>query len=167
MIGGPVPGYEVEHLLFREARHLDRHEWDAWLELFEPDCEFWMPAWRDETTPTSDPDTELSLIYYRGRRNLEDRVWRLRSGTSIASSPLPRVVHGVTNVIAEPADGDEVASSASFTVHLFDVRAQRTHVFFGRYEHLLRRVGSDLRIARKKIFLLNDVIPTVVDFYSI
>jgi 3-phenylpropionate/cinnamic acid dioxygenase small subunit len=40
-------------------------------------------------------------------------------------------------------------------------------VFFGRYEHGLRRVDGDWRIARKKILLLNDTIPTVVDFYSI
>ncbi|MBC7986820.1 MAG: aromatic-ring-hydroxylating dioxygenase subunit beta [Sphingomonadaceae bacterium] len=158
---------QAADLLFREALYLDNRDWDAWLALYEPDCEFWMPAWRDEVTPTSNPETELSLIYYRGRRNLEDRVWRVRSGASVASSPLPRVVHGVTNVRAEIAGGGDAAVTASFTVHLFDARAQRTHVFFGRYEYLLHRTDSDWRIARKKIFLLNDVIPTVVDFYSI
>ncbi len=158
---------EAEELLFREALHLDRREWDEWLALYEGDCVFWVPAWRDETSPTSDPDRELSLIYYRGRRNLEDRVWRLRSGQSVASTPLPRVVHAVTNVLIEGGEDDGTAVSASFTVHLFDVRARRTHVFFGRYEHLLRPADAGWRIARKKIFLLNDIIPTVVDFYSL
>jgi len=158
---------DAEDLLYREALYLDRGEWDAWLALYEADCEFWMPAWRDETTPTSDPDSELSLIYYRGRRNLEDRVWRLKSGTSVASSPRPRVVHAVTNVMVESAGAGEAAILASFTVHLFDARANRTHAFFGRYEYVVRRSDAGWRIARKKIFLLNDVIPTVVDFYSI
>ena len=125
-----------------------------------------MPAWRDESSPTQDPDRELSLIYYRGRRNLEDRVWRARSGLSVASAPRPRVVHAVTNVLVTGGE-DEAQATASFTVHLRDVRAERSHVFFGRYEHDLRRVDGAWRIAAKKIILLNDTIPTVVDFYSV
>jgi len=79
----------------------------------------------------------------------------------------PRVVHAVTNVLVEAGGVDEAQSTASFTVHLRDVRAERSHVFFGRYEYRLRRLADDWRIARKKILLLNDVIPTVVDFYSV
>lgn len=157
----------VEELLYREALLLDRGEWDAWLELYLADAIFWMPAWRDETTPTSDPDTELSFIYYRGRRNLEDRVWRVRSGLSIASKPLPRVVHAVTNVLLENASEHRTSVASSFTVHLYDRRSERTAVFFGRYEHTLQKVDDAWRIEAKKILLLNDVIPTVVDFYSV
>ncbi len=158
---------EAEDLLYGEALLLDRADWDAWLSLYLEDAVFWMPAWRDEVTPTADPDTELSLIYYRGRRNLEDRVWRIRSGQSVASRPLPRVVHSVTNVLVESAEGDEALVCASFCVHQFDARSQRTHAFFGRYEYRLRRQDGELRIAAKKILLLNDVIPTVVDFYAV
>ena len=154
---------DAEALLYREALLLDRGEWDAWLALYCEDAVFWMPAWRDEATPISDPDSELSLIYYRGRRNLEERVWRARSGLSVASAPRPRVVHQVTNVLVESGD----AVSASFSVQLCDVRAERTHAFFGRYEYLLRYEADSWRIAAKKILLLNDVIPTVIDFYSI
>jgi len=158
---------EAEELLYREALLLDRGEWDAWLDLYLPDAVFWMPAWRDETEPTADPDSELSLIYYRGRRHLEERVWRARSGLSVASAPRPRTVHSVTNVFIERSDGVEADVSASFAVHQYDVRAERSHTFFGRYEHRLRREQSGWRIAMKKILLLNDVIPTVVDFYSV
>lgn len=158
---------EAEELLYREALHLDRGDWDAWLALYREDAIFWMPAWRDETTPTDNPDTELSLIYYRGRRNLEDRVWRIRSGRSIASVSRPRVAHMITNVLIERAEGDGADISSSFAVHLHDVQAERTHVFFGRYEHRLMRGEDGWRIAAKKILLLNDVIPTVVDIYAI
>jgi 3-phenylpropionate/cinnamic acid dioxygenase small subunit len=158
---------EAATLLYREALALDRGDWDDWLTLFTDDVVFWMPAWRDELTPTADPDRELSLIYYAGRAMLEDRVWRARSGLSVASLPRPRAVHGVTNILVERTDGDEADISSSFTVHLHDKRSERTHIFFGRYEHGLRRVDGEWRIARKKILLLNDTIPTVVDFYSI
>jgi 3-phenylpropionate/cinnamic acid dioxygenase small subunit len=158
---------EAEGLLYREALYLDSGNWDAWLDLYLPDAVFWVPAWRDETTPTADPDRELSLIYYRGRRNLEDRVWRARSGLSVASTPLPRVVHSVTNVLVEDTGEAQARTMASFTVHLFDQRSERSHVFFGRYEHQLESTEAGWQIGAKKILLLNDVIPTVVDFYSI
>lgn len=157
----------AEELLYREALLLDRSEWNLWLDLYLPDAIFWMPAWRDELHLTTDPESELSLIYYRGRRNLEDRVWRARSGLSVASTPRPRVVHSVTNILVESAAEQEMLVSSSFTVHVYDRRSERTHVFFGRYEHALQNVDAAWRIATKKILLLNDVIPTVVDFYSI
>jgi len=166
-VSTPLSRAEAEEFLYREALLLDRREWDAWLALYEPDCVYWMPAWRDETTPTEDPDGELSLIYYQGRRNLEDRVWRLRSGQSIASTPAPRTVHAVTNVLVERSDGDTADVAASFTVHRHDVRSEKTHVFFGRYEYVLARGGEGWRVRRKKILLLNDVIPTVIDIHSI
>lgn len=166
-MSAPLARQDAESLLYREALLLDRGQWDEWLELYVEDAVFWMPAWRDEANPTDDPDTELSLIYYRGRRNLEERVWRARSGQSVASKVPPRVVHAVTNVLVGEAEGDDAQVTASFSVHSYDVRAERTHVFFGRYEYRLRRAGGDWRIAAKKILLLNDVIPTVVDFYAV
>ena len=161
---GPV---EAQTLLSREALLLDTGDWDSWLDLYSEDAVFWMPAWRDEANPTEDPERELSLIYYEGRKNLQDRVWRARSGLSVASTPRPRVVHSVTNALVLEADEGTASISSSFSVHLHDVRAERSHVFFGRYEHRLRRAGEGWCIAAKKILLLNDVIPTVVDFYSI
>jgi 3-phenylpropionate/cinnamic acid dioxygenase small subunit len=166
-MSAPLTRAEAEDLLYREALLIDTQRFAEWLELFTPDVEFWMPAWRDETTTTEDPDRELSLIYYKGRRNLEDRVMRLTSGLSTASSPLPRVVHQVTNVMVLEAAEDAATVSAAFTCHRYDVRMNRADCFFGRYDYQLVRQGADWRIARKKITLLNDTIPTVVDVNSI
>jgi len=166
-MSAPLTRAEAEDLLFREALLIDTQRFAEWLELFTPDVEFWMPAWRDETTTTEDPDRELSLIYYKGRRNLEDRVMRLTSGLSTASSPLPRVVHQVTNVMVLDADEASATVSAAFTCHRFDVRMNRTDCFFGRYGYALVPQDGAWRIARKKIVLLNDTIPTVVDINAI
>lgn len=166
-MSAPLTRAEAEDLLYREALLIDRQRFAEWLELFTPDVEFWMPAWRDETTTTQDPDRELSLIYYKGRRNLEDRVMRLTSGLSTASSPLARVVHQVTNVMVLEATEGAATVSAAFTCHRYDVRMNRTDCFFGRYEYALVLQDGAWRIARKKIVLLNDTIPTVVDINSI
>ncbi|MFY7835534.1 MAG: aromatic-ring-hydroxylating dioxygenase subunit beta [Novosphingobium sp.] len=166
-MNAPLTRAQAEELLFREALLIDTQRYDEWLAMFTPDIEFWMPAWRNETKMTADPDRELSLIYYKGRRNLEDRVMRLTSGLSTASSPPPRVVHAISNVLVTAAEGDTARLSAVFTCHRFDVRMNRAECFFGRYEYQLRHEGDEWRIAAKKIILLNDVIPTVVDITSI
>ena len=158
---------EATDLLSREALHLDRRAWDDWLALYTTDAVYWAPAWRDEVTPTADPDTELSLIYYAGRHNLEDRVWRLRSGLSVASETLPRTVHAVTNVLVEEASEGLAKVTAAWTVHQFNAVRQSQHVFFGRYDYALRYDDSGWRIAAKTVLILNDRIPTVADFYSI
>ena len=157
----------VETLLYDEARYLDEGRWDEWLDLYVEDAVFWIPAWKSETEVTSDPSRELSLVYYQGRKNLEDRVWRARSGLSVASAPLLRVVHQVTNISLSAEDTDEAQVASNFSVHLYDKRSSRTHLFFGRYNHTLLRQADRIKIVQKKIILLNDTIPTVLDFYCI
>jgi benzoate/toluate 1,2-dioxygenase beta subunit len=166
-MSAPLTKSEAEELLYREALLLDRADWDGWLALYHDDAVFWLPAWSNETTPTSDPEQELSLIYYQGRRNLEDRVWRLRSRQSVASQPLPRFVHAVTNVLIEEAGRDWASVSAAFIVHRYDVRSERAHAFFGRYEYRIQRKANAWLIGAKKVLLLNDTIPTVLDVYSV
>lgn len=154
-------------ILYREALLLDRLDFDPWLALYTPDCLFWMPAWRDDGTQTEDPDRELSLIYYRGRRNLEDRVQRIRSGFSVASAVMPRVSHMIGNVLSEPVDAQTIRLDSAFIVHVQDVRRNRNHAYFGRYEHELRLEDGVWKISLKIIRLLNDVVPTMLDIYGI
>jgi len=158
---------EAEAILFREALLLDSGDYDAWLALYTPDCLFWMPAWRDDGTQTEDPDRELSLIYYRGRRNLEDRIARIRSGMSVASVVMPRVAHMIGNVLVGSADNGEVPVDSSFVVNVHDVRTNRSHAYFGRYEHGFRLENGEWKISRKIIRLMNDVVPTMLDVYGI
>ena len=64
----------VRRFLYREARFLDDKEWESWLALYAPDVEFWMPAWDDDGQLVTDPQTEISLIWYGNKGGLEDRV---------------------------------------------------------------------------------------------
>jgi benzoate/toluate 1,2-dioxygenase subunit beta len=159
---------KAAEFLYREARLLDERRWDEWVELYTEDAVFWVPAWKSEDEPTSSPDTELSLIYYEGRSNLADRVWRARSNLSVASTPLHRTAHAITNVLLEVAPAaDEAIVKSSWATHTFNPRRKTQHVFFGLSEHILRLEGGAWRIARKKALLLNDYIPAVLDFYMV
>ena len=100
---------EVEQFLYREARYLDDREFDKWLECYAPDSEFWMPAWDDDDTLVTDPEREISLIYYNNRGGLEDRVFRIKTDRSSATSlPEPRTSHNISNVEIVSQDGDLV-----------------------------------------------------------
>lgn len=154
---------EASQFLFREALALDEQRWDDWLALYAEDAVFWVPSWTDEHGLASDPERELSLMYCPARVGLADRVMRIRSGLSVASKVLPRTVHALGNVMW--AEGGKLSSV--FQVALFDLKSQSTHVYHGRYEHELRQVDGHWRIAAKKVILMNDLIPTMLDFYSV
>jgi 3-phenylpropionate/cinnamic acid dioxygenase small subunit len=164
----PILLAEAAELIHREGRYLDNQRWDDWLALYATDAVFWLPAWRDERALTDSPDTELSLIYCAARAGLEDRVWRVRSGLSAASTPLPRTSHLIGSAVLEPAaNAAETICMSSWICHVFDLKRGDAAVFFGQYEHTLRRDGHGLRIVRKKIVLVNDRIPTMLDFYCV
>ncbi len=114
---------------------------------------------------TEDPRREISLMFYDRKLGLEERVARIRSGRSSASTPLPRTCHLISNVRIAAAEASTVRVEASFTVHSF--RRGATETFYGFYEHELRDDGARLTIAKKRIALLNDVIPSAIDVYSI
>lgn len=158
----------IADVIYREGHALDTRQWDAWLAFYEPDCEYWVPAWRDEDELTSDPSTEISLIYYASKAGLEDRVWRVRSGLSAASKLLPRTQHQATNLVVTPTDNDtEVLARYGWAVSQFECESRVSHTFFGHVEATLVHRDGDWRFRRKKTILLNDYIPTVVDFYSL
>lgn len=158
---------QVSDLLAREGTALDELRYDDWLALFTEDCEYWVPAWKGEHTTTDDPKREVSLIYYSTRAGLEDRVWRIRSGQSVASRPVPRTTHMVGSIRIEQATGDLVKVSASWQAFSFFHKTKVSEPFFGRYFYDLTRAGDELRIRRKKVILMNDYIPTMLDIYNI
>ncbi len=166
---GPLNTAAASDFLSREAHYLDTRQWDAWLDLFTDDVVFWVPAWKSEEEPTENPDTELSLIYDVERAALVDRVWRIRSGLSVASTPLLRTAHQVSCVVLpEPPMELSAEVRSSWSCHVYNPANGKQHAFFGLYEHSLRRDEAGVwKIARKKILLLNDRIPTVLDVYMI
>jgi anthranilate 1,2-dioxygenase (deaminating, decarboxylating) small subunit len=158
-------------ILYREAAALDEQAWDDWLALFHPDCTFWVPTWLGEHEPASDPAKQLSHMYYKTRGGLEDRVWRVRSGRSPASSPLPRTTHMVGNILVTEASADTIAVKSHWTVHTFSFRAMDTKVMHGRSVYRLERRGdagqAGWAIASKIVYVHNDYVATMLDFYNI
>ncbi|HEV7309446.1 benzoate 1,2-dioxygenase small subunit [Ensifer sp.] len=151
--------------LYREARLLDDREWDEWLTCYAPDVTYWMPAWDDDDQLTEDPQSEISLIFYPSRDGLEDRVFRIKTERSGASTPEPRTSHNVNNVELVADRGEEV--DVRYNFHTLNHRYKVTDHFFGTMFVTLRKSGDGLTISQKKIVLKNDYIRQVIDVYHI
>lgn len=159
--------HETERLIYREAYLLDMRRFEDWLALYLDDAEFAIPAWLNETELATDPDRELYLIHFPDKTGLEDRVYRIGTRDSYASTPMPRSAHVVGNVLVLSSTADEVAATCSWTVHQYaDRKGPRVHG--GRYDYRLKRTADgDLRIARKHVTFLNDRVDIPLDVYNV
>lgn len=159
-------GYqEIQAFLYREARLLDDRQWDEWLTCYRKDAEFWMPAWDDDDQLTRDPQSEISLIYYPNREGLEDRVYRIKTERSGASTPEPRTTHLIANLEILSREDDRV--ELRFNWQTLNHRYKETSVFFGTSFYTLDVSEAHPRIARKKVVLNNDYIDQVIDVYHV
>ena len=138
---------EVEQFLYHEARLADEHDYVAWEALWSDDGVYWVPGAGD------DPDRAMSVIYdNRGR--LATRLKQLRSGKRHAQVPPSRLRRVISNVEITCVQNGEIAVGANFVVA--ELRERGTELWVGRYEYILRREsGGELRIAQKKVLLIN------------
>jgi len=156
---------QVRSFLFREARLLDDRQWDEWIKLYSPEASFWMPAWDDDDQLVEDPQQHISLIYYPNREGLEDRVFRIKTERSGASTPEPRTSHNVSNIeIVEERDGE---LDLRFNWHTLSHRYKKTDSFFGTAFYTLDTGGDEPQILAKKVVLKSDYIHQVIDIYHI
>ncbi len=155
----------VAELIYWEATLLDRRRWHDWIALYTEDAVYWVPSWANEEETTTDPDTQLNLIYLRNRGGLEDRIFRIESGDSYASVPLDRTVHVVGNVVIDKVNGDEISAFANCLIHTYGKKGGMTRASL--YDFLIRGGDGGLRIARKKITFIDDRLEGPVDVYHI
>lgn len=139
---------KVEEFLYHEARLLDTHRLESWLDLFTEDATYWLPLKRDQQEAL-----ETSSIIHDDRTLLELRVKQARHPRAHARLPLARTVHQVGNVMVLSDEGGEVKVSSTLT--LVEFRNERQRVWGALVEHLLRRSGESFRIAHKRVELIN------------
>ncbi|MFW8636001.1 benzoate 1,2-dioxygenase small subunit [Cribrihabitans pelagius] len=157
---------EIQAFLFAEARALDDRDWDTWLTFYHKDCPFWMPAWDDEDLLTEDPQNEMSLMYYPDRAGIEDRVFRIKTDRSSATSlPEPRTSHNISNIEVLSREGAEIR--LRFNWHTLSYRYGETDQHWGTSFYTVSTGGAKPLITSKKVILKNDRIHHVIDVYHI
>jgi len=156
---------DVAAFLYREARLLDDEAWDDWLECYHPDAQFWMPSWDDDNQLVSDPQREISLIYYPTRQGLEDRVFRIKTERSSATVPDTRTSHNIANIEIEKQEGTVL--TVRFNWHTLSHRYKTDFSYFGMSRYVIDFSADSPRIMNKYVVLKNDYIHQVIDVYHI
>lgn len=154
----------IEQFLYRESRYLDDREFEKWLDCYADDVVYWMPSWDDRDRLTENPQREISLIYYQNKGGLEDRVFRIRTERSSATSmPEPRTSHNISNVEVIERRGNLV--DVRFNWHTMYFRYNTIDAYYGTSFYTIDFSGEQPLIRRKTIVLKNDYIHHVVDIY--
>jgi 3-phenylpropionate/cinnamic acid dioxygenase small subunit len=140
---------EVTQFIYREARLQDEHEYDAWEALWTEDGVYWIPA----NGEGGDPEQEMSIVY-DNRSRIALRIRQFHTGKRYSQTPRSRLRRIVSNieVLEHGADGIVAASNAL----VFESHVRGDTLWASRNEYRLRRVGDTLKMARKKVVLVNN-----------
>ena len=155
----------IQSFVYSEARALDEHRWADWLACYADDAEFFMPSWDDDDRLTTDPQNEVSLIYYPDKQGLEDRVFRIQTDRSSATMPDTRTGHAINNLEVLSQDDKQCVVAFNWTTHSF--RYDIVDVYFGSSQYTLDTSGERPLIKRKYVVLKNDYIHHLLDIYHI
>ncbi len=147
--------YEVEQFLYNEAALLDDRKFQDWIDLLTDDIHYWMPIRR--TMNANQLNEEFTkpgdMAYFDDDKEvLKYRIARLDTGYAWAEQPPSRTRHLITNVRITNFEEKEIDVESNF--HLYRSRLDTEEdSWFGKRCDRLRRVGSDLKIARRHIYL--------------
>ena len=158
---------EIRDFLHSEQRALDDKDYNHWLEHYDKNSDFWVPCWDVDGGLTEDPQSEMSLLYYDKRDGIEDRVFRIQTERSSASSlPEPRTQHMLSNLEVLAVSSSDAKVRYSWMTH--SVRYDNVDTYFGTaFVKLIRGEDGKLKIKSKKAVLKNDYIHHVVDIYHL
>lgn len=141
---------DIEQFLYREAYLLDRNKLDEWFALFTQDSTYWIPLEANQTDPLG-----TCSIIYDDHRLLDVRVRQASHAWAHARNPLARTCHQVSNVMILQNPHSDTELLVCSNLVLVEYRQERQRVFGGICEHRLRRTDEGLKIAAKRIDLVN------------
>jgi benzoate/toluate 1,2-dioxygenase beta subunit len=139
---------ECEAFLIHEAELLDEGRFEEWLALFADNAWYWVPIEPNQDSPL----TTVSLMY-DDRKLLETRVRRLVSPGMHAQQPRSRTSRIVANITLRERRPAAALVRSKFM--MVEYRRGEQRLFAGTCLHELVRVDGTLRIASKRVELVN------------
>ena len=124
-----------------------------------------MPAWDDDGGLTTDPQKEVSLIYYPSRAGLEDRIFRIETERAASAIPDTRTGHALSNIEVLKQDENSIEVRFNWTTHAY--RYNIVDTYFGYSIYTINTSGETPLIQRKYVVLKNDRIHHWLDVYHI
>jgi len=136
--------------VLHEARLLDDLRFDDWLALFADDGRYWMPLARGQTErrlhcSLMDEDTLL----------LKVRIERLHGQRTFSQQPASRCHHLLQQPTVESRDDAGGIYVTRTAFHYVETRQDEQQLYAGWATHTLRMTDDGLRIALKRVDLVN------------
>jgi 3-phenylpropionate/cinnamic acid dioxygenase small subunit len=134
----------------REARMLDEHRFEEWLELFAEDGHYWMPLEWGQTDPVL-----VGSLMYEDRLLLRIRVDRLKGNRTFSQKPKSRCHHVLQTPTVDSRD-DAAGEYRLYTpFHYVETRLDEQQLFAGWARHHLVTENGALKIRLKRVDLVN------------
>lgn len=140
---------EVTQWVYREARLQDEHRYDEWEALWTDDGVYWIPANGDG----GDPEQEMSIVY-DNRSRIALRIRQFHTGKRYSQTPKSRLRRVVSNIEILSDDAQELTVASNALI--FESHVRGDTLWAARNEYRLRRDGDALKMAFKKVVLVNN-----------
>jgi 3-phenylpropionate/cinnamic acid dioxygenase small subunit len=140
----------VIDFIYDETRMLDEGKYDTWLELWLEDGHYWMPLdYRQD-----DPHLVSSLLY-EDIFMLKLRVERLNGARTFSQKPKSRCHHVIQRPFVDVLDNENGVYRTTTSMHYVETRLDEQFLLALTATHDLKCVDGKLRIANKRVDLLN------------
>ena len=140
----------VTAFLIHEADLLDNREFESWRDLFLDDGYYWVPSDSEQSSPHN-----TASLFFDDKSTMATRFERLRHPQIHSQLPPTRTCRIVGNVRLLRTDDQQQLCQVVSKLIMADSRGPIQRTFAARVEHQLRYHCGDLRIAWKRVDLIN------------
>ena len=136
--------------VYNEARMLDEGRYDEWLALWLPDGHYWMPLDYKQEDPI-----HVTSLLYEDIFMLKLRVERLNGARTFSQKPKSRCHHVIQRPFVDEMDEAAGRYVTNTAMHYVETRLDEQQLLALTATHELKLVDGTLRIANKRVDLLN------------
>ena len=136
--------------VIHEARLIDQHRFEEWLNLYTDDAYYWMPLEWGQTDPRL-----TSSLMYEDKLLLKIRVERLKGNRTFSQKPKSRCHHVLQTPQVDSRD-DAKGEYVTWTpMHYIETRFDDQQLYAAWATHTLAMVDGVLKIRLKRVDLVN------------
>lgn len=139
---------QIIDFIYEEARMLDEQRFEQWLALWLEDGHYWMPLDYQQTDPLL-----VTSLMYEDIFMLRLRVQRLSGARTFSQKPKSRCSHVIQRPFIDEMNDSHILTNTA--MHYVETRMDEQFLLALTATHELRVVDGKLRIANKRVDLLN------------
>jgi 3-phenylpropionate/cinnamic acid dioxygenase small subunit len=145
-----VSRQELIDFVVREARLLDEKRYEEWNALFTDDAYYWVPL-----VPNQEDGINHTSHMYEDKLLRTLRIERLKSPRAFSQQPPSRCHHLLQTPTVEryEPEGNRFVVRSEF--HYTESQGDELQFYVGTFIHHLRMEEGELRMALKRVNLLN------------